>query len=58
MPAAPGLTDQEAARRLADRGPLPRPASSRSYASIVRANTLTVFNGILVVFGVLTIAFG
>ncbi len=58
MPAAPGLTDQEAARRLADRGPLPRPASSRSYLSIARANTLTVFNAILAVFGALTLAFG
>jgi P-type E1-E2 ATPase len=33
------------------------PASSRSYASIVRANTLTVFNLTLVVFGALTRAF-
>ena len=32
--------------------------SSRSYASIVRANTLTIPNGILFVFGVLTITFG
>ena len=30
---------------------------SRSYASIVRANTLTIPNGILLVFGVLTIVF-
>ena len=40
------------------RGPLPRPRSSRSYGSIVRANTLTIPNGILLLFGVLTIAFG
>jgi P-type E1-E2 ATPase len=40
------------------RGPLPRQRSSRSYASIVRANTLNVPNGILFLFGVLTISFG
>jgi magnesium-transporting ATPase (P-type) len=52
-----GLTEAEAARRLDARGRLPRRRSSRSYASIVRANTLTVPNGILLVFGVLTIVF-
>ena len=60
-PASPavasGLSEVEARRRLAERGDVPRPASSRSYASIVRANTLTVFNLILVVFGALTLAF-
>jgi cation-transporting P-type ATPase E len=40
------------------RGRLPRQRSSRSYASIVRANTLTVPNGILLFFGLLTITFG
>jgi cation-transporting ATPase E len=56
--AAPphGLAESEAARRLADRGKLPRQRPSRSYASIVRANTLNIPNGILFVFGVLTIA--
>ena len=52
-----GLSEAEAARRLAERG---RPAgqpSSRSYASIIRANTLNIPNAILFVFGVLTIAF-
>ena len=39
------------------RGELPRRRASRSYASILRANTLTIPNGILLVFGVLTIAF-
>ena len=34
------------------------PASSRSYASIVRANVFTVFNVILLVAGVVTLAFG
>ena len=54
----PGLTRQEAARRLAERGEQAPPSSSRSYASILRANLLTVFNLILLVFGVLTLAFG
>ncbi len=52
-----GLTEVEAKRRLETRGELPRRRSSRSYASIIRANTLTIPNGILLVFGVLTIAF-
>jgi magnesium-transporting ATPase (P-type) len=52
-----GLTQAEAARRLAARGKPPRERSSRSYASIIRANTLNIPNGILFVFGVLTIAF-
>jgi cation-transporting P-type ATPase E len=55
---AVGLSEAEAARRLDARGDLPRQRSSRSYASIVRANTLTIPNGILLLFGVLTIAFG
>jgi len=52
------LTDIEAARRLEARGELARRRSSRSYASIVRANTITVPNGILLFFGVLTITLG
>jgi cation-transporting P-type ATPase E len=52
------LTEVEAARRLEARGELPRERSSRSYASIIRANTLTIPNGILFFFGVLTITFG
>jgi magnesium-transporting ATPase (P-type) len=52
-----GLTGTEAARRLDARGTLPRQHSSRSYASIVRANTLNIPNAILFFFGVLTIAF-
>ena len=55
--AARGLSEAEAARRLAARGKLPPQRSSRSYASIVRANTLNVPNAILFVFGVLTLAF-
>ncbi len=60
MAAAPpsGLTEAEASRRLAARGPIPAPATSRSYASIVRANVFTVFNLILAVAGAVTIAYG
>ncbi len=53
-----GLSAAEAARRLAERGPPERPGSSRSYASIVRANVFTIFNLILAFFGGLTLAFG
>jgi cation-transporting ATPase E len=56
--ASVGLTEVEAARRLEARGPLARERSSRSYASILRANTLNVPNGILFAFGVLTLSFG
>ncbi len=55
---AVGLTAAEAARRLRERGPLPSRSSSRSYRSIAIANTFTVFNLILFVFGVLTITLG
>jgi P-type E1-E2 ATPase len=54
---ATGLTEAEAQRRLEARGPVEPPASSRSYRSIVRANTITVFNVILVSFGVVTLVF-
>jgi len=53
-----GLTRAEAERRLAERGPLEPPQTSRSYASIVRANVLTVFNLILLFAGLVTLAFG
>jgi cation-transporting P-type ATPase E len=52
-----GLTEAEAARRLAEREPY-EPTTSRSYASIVRANVLTVFNLILALAGAATLAFG
>jgi P-type E1-E2 ATPase len=53
-----GLSEEEAARRLQARGRSEPQSSSRSYASIVRANVLTVFNAILAGFGVLTLVFG
>jgi cation-transporting P-type ATPase E len=53
-----GLSEIEAARRLEVRGDVRRTRSSRSYASILRANTVTIPNGILLLFGVLTITFG
>lgn len=53
-----GLTEAEAKRRLQERGPLPDQATSRSYRSIFVANTFTVFNLILAVFGAATILFG
>ena len=56
--AAGGLSSDEAARLLAARGPVERPGSSRSYASIVRANVFTIFNLILAVAGGLMLAFG
>jgi cation-transporting ATPase E len=52
-----GLAEAEAARRLADCGPPPQ-HTSRSYASIVRANVFTVSNLILAVAGAATLAFG
>jgi len=55
---AAGLSSEEAARQLAKRGPLERAGSSRSYASIVRANVFTLFNLILAVAGALMLAFG
>jgi cation-transporting ATPase E len=59
-PAVPGgLSEAEAARRRAPRGRSSRTRkTSRSYASIVRANVFTVFNLILAVAGAATLAFG
>jgi cation-transporting P-type ATPase E len=50
-----GLSEAEAQRRLDERGPVEPAATSRSTKSIVVANVLTVFNAILLVFGVLTL---
>lgn len=55
--AAPGLTESEAARLLREREPYVQ-TTSRSYASIVRANVFTVFNLILAVAGTATLVFG
>jgi cation-transporting P-type ATPase E len=54
----PGLSQIEASRRLAESGRPSVRRSSRSYASIVRANVFTVFNLILGVAGAATLAFG
>jgi magnesium-transporting ATPase (P-type) len=56
--AATGLSQTEAQRRLDERGQTSQASSSRSYASIIRANVLTVFNLILAVFGAITLIFG
>jgi magnesium-transporting ATPase (P-type) len=53
-----GLTGEEARRRLERRGDQPDAPSSRSVASIVRSNTLTLFNLILAAFLVLILASG
>jgi cation-transporting P-type ATPase E len=54
----PGLSQIEASRRLAESGRPSVRRSSRSYASIVRANVFTVFNLILAVAGAATLVFG
>jgi hypothetical protein len=56
--SAGGLSEGEASQRLARAGRPARQVTSRSYASIVRANVLTVFNLILAGFGVVTLIFG
>src|SRR6201994_4847397 len=53
-----GLTEQEAAKRLKERGTTREQATSRSYLSIAVANTFTVFNAILAGFGAATIIWG
>jgi cation-transporting P-type ATPase E len=53
-----GLSQVEASQRLEQSGRPSRPRTSRSYASIVRANVFTVFNLILAVAGAATLAFG
>ena len=53
-----GLSQVEAARLLAEAGRPSSRRSSRSYASIVRANVFTVFNLILGLAGAATLAFG
>ncbi len=53
-----GLTEADARRRLAERGPRRAPQTSRSYASIVRANLFNLPNGVLGFFGIATVALG
>jgi cation-transporting P-type ATPase E len=53
-----GLTRAEAEARLAARGDTRAPVSSRSTASIVRANVVTPFNVILASLGLVTLVFG
>jgi P-type E1-E2 ATPase len=53
-----GLTQVEARRRLEASPPPEAPGTSRSYASIVRSNTLTLFNLILGAFWAVIIAAG
>lgn len=55
--AQQGLTSAEAAKRLRKLGP-PRQTSSRSTASIVAGNVFTLFNAIIVFFGVLILSLG
>jgi cation-transporting P-type ATPase E len=55
---ASGLSEQDAAARLASAGRMPPLVSSRSALSIVRANVVTPFNFILGGFGVVTLIFG
>ena len=50
-----GLTGTEAAARLAERGDGEAPSSSRSRASIIRANVVTPFNIILTSLGLVTV---
>ncbi|HEX2097123.1 MAG TPA: hypothetical protein VHF50_07135, partial [Solirubrobacterales bacterium] len=52
-----GLTSAEAAKRLRKLGP-PCEGGSRSTASIVAGNVFTLFNAIVVFFGVLILSLG
>ena len=56
--AVQGLTKAEARRRLSQRGGAATISASRSYASVIRTNVLTVFNLILTSLGVVTLVFG
>lgn len=53
-----GLSEEEARRLLAERGKPPKPATSRSYWTIVRGNLFTLPNSILMALGAVTIALG
>ncbi len=58
QPVSAGLSEAEAARRLKNTDRSEVGKTSRSYASIVRANVFTVFNAILATFGTVTLIFG
>ncbi len=58
QPVSAGLSEAEAARRLKQTPSRDEQKTSRSYASIVRANVFTVFNAILAAFGTVTLIFG
>ena len=58
QPVSAGLSEAEAARRLKQTARRDEQKTSRSYASIVRANVFTVFNAILAAFGTVTLIFG
>src|ERR1700760_1505925 len=58
MADAIGLTHAEAARRLEARGPVPEQGSRRSTGAIGREDVFTLFNMILVAFGVALVAVG
>ncbi len=58
QPVSEGLSEAEAARRLKESDRREERKTSRSYASIVRANVFTVFNAILAAFGTVTLLFG
>ena len=53
-----GLSEAEASARCAARGTPAEAPASRSSATIVRANTITPFNAILLALGLLTLVFG
>ena len=53
-----GLSETDAATRLAARPAPGEPPASRSTRTIVRANVLTPFNAILLALGLLTLVFG
>jgi cation-transporting P-type ATPase E len=53
-----GISEQEAQRRLRERGRRSKPPSSRSYATIVRSNLFTLPNVVLGVLGIATVALG
>ena len=58
MPADPGPGGLSAAEAAGRRASVRQPSGGRTYAGIVRANVLTLFNLILATFAALTLIFG